>query len=140
ARPAVRATTQVLGARATGGDGGAEHLGPDQNRRAEYGQHVLPGDLASPAGARGAVHANAPMGGAICANGSGESSLGLGSEATKSPYCGRARGARAGQAASRAFAWRSPASDSATRMRSISASESLTSGGRTTARGNPPRP
>src|SRR6266436_7452790 len=87
---AVRAQIQVAGDRPATGEGGAENLRADQNGRAEHGQYVLPGDLASLAGARWAVHASAPMGGAICANGSSESSLGLGSEATKSPNCGAA--------------------------------------------------
>src|SRR5260370_7133249 len=87
---AVRAQIQVAGDRPATGEGGAETLRADQNRRAEHGQYVLPGDLASLAGARWAVHASAPMRGAICANGSSESSLGLGSEATKSPNCGAA--------------------------------------------------
>src|SRR5260221_3564681 len=135
---AVRAQIQVAGDRPATGEGGAENLLADQNRRAEHGHYVLPGDLASLAGARWAAHASAPIGCAICANGASESSLGLGIQATKSPNCGAAPRRTAPHAASRAFAWRSPASASAARMRSISTSASLTSGGRTTARGKRP--
>src|SRR5260370_26730177 len=84
---AVRAQIQVAGDRPATGEGGAENLRADQNRRAEHGQYVLPADLASLAGARWAVHATAPMRAAICAIGSPHSSLGLGSEATRSPNC-----------------------------------------------------
>src|SRR5262245_38488032 len=66
---AVRAQIHVAGDGPAAGKGGAEHLGTDQNRRAEHGEHVLPSDPVSPAGARGVVHANAPVDGAICANG-----------------------------------------------------------------------
>src|SRR5215468_10765972 len=116
---AVRPQIQVAGDRPAAGKGGAEDLGADQDRRAEHGQHVLPRDPAIAGGVLFAAHGITPVGGRNLCESMDRSKL--------------------AQAASRrAFEASRPASASAARMRSISASASLTSGGRTTARGSRP--
>src|SRR5262249_50478004 len=59
---AVRPEIQVAGDRPAAGKGGAEHLGADQDRRTEHGQHVLPRDPAIAGGVLFAAHGITPAG------------------------------------------------------------------------------
>src|SRR5262249_9189290 len=141
---AVGTQIQVAGDRPAAREGGAEHLGADQDCRAQHGQHTLPRDPAIAAGACRAVHVFI-LWAAIWAKGLAESRLagarfGRRNKVSQQAWrkCREALTLQRAQAASRAFVCSRPASTSAARMRSISASESLTSGGRTTARGSRP--
>src|SRR5258708_25580326 len=60
---AVRPQIQVAGDRPAAGKGGAEHLGADQDRRAEDGQHVLPRNPAIAVGVFSAAHGMVLIGG-----------------------------------------------------------------------------